>query len=337
MSALNPVLVREMRSRMRGRRAAVLITFWLAFNGLVLTIVYLAAENAAEQQFGFGDFANTVTIGRGVFQWSLFGMLLLMLLIVPAQAAGAIAGERERQTLIPLQITLLSPRQILLGKLAASVAFLVLLVVAGLPLLAVGYLVGGVTVADVLTGAAVVLLTGLLVAGMCIAISTFVRRVQAATVLCYALVLVLTIGTLMAYGAYAIVDTSRGVDSADPPEVLLLPNPVLFVSSVIGNESDPALGSPFDAMHQLVEPDNEFGGQSESVSFSSGQAFVTSDGVTIDARTGRVVDDGSDADLVPGSEGSRFWLASLGLLTVASVGALVLAARRLRTPAGTER
>jgi len=327
--AVNPVLAREMRSRMRGRRAAVLITFWLAFNGAVLAVVYLAAQNVAERQFGFAGFANTFSIGRGIYEWTLCGMLGLMLLIVPAQAAGAIAGERERQTLIPLQVTLLSPWRILVGKIGASVAFLVLLIVTGMPLLAVGYLVGGIAVADIVIGAGSVLVAGLLVAALCIAISTFARRVQSATVLCYALVLALSIGTLLAYGAYAVIDQSRGSDGADPPAALLLVNPVAFVSDIVGDEQLSDLPSPFDGLHSLVNQDR-----------SNNEPFVVDGPVVFDAATGQpVIGDpfGGIAAQAPSDEGVPFWVLSGLALSSAAVCALSLATWRLRTPAETER
>lgn len=323
MITVNPVLAREMRTRMRGRRAAVLLTFWLAANGTVLAIVYLAAENVAEQRFGFVGFANTVSIGRGIYDWTLFGMLLLMLLIVPAQAAGAIAGERERQTLVPLQVTLLSPWRILRGKVAASVAFLVLLIVAGLPLLAVGCFVGGIGIGDVVTGAAVVLLSGFVVAGMCIAVSTFARRVQSATVLCYALVLALSFGTFLAYGAYAVIDQSRGVDHVDPPNALLLLNPVMLVSDVVGDFEDSEMPSPFDGLYGVVNQREDdfarFAPVVEEVGPDVGGGFVG--GGVVPRR----------ADGVP------FGVLSGLALGSCSIGALALASRRLRTPAETER
>ena len=51
-------------------------------------------------------------------------MVVLVLFFVPGLAAGAIAGERERQTLATLQVTLLRPRSILVGKIAAALAYL---------------------------------------------------------------------------------------------------------------------------------------------------------------------------------------------------------------------
>jgi ABC-type transport system involved in multi-copper enzyme maturation permease subunit len=304
----NPVLVREMRSRMRGRRAAILITFWLAFNGAVLAVAYLGAENISQDRFGFSGFANTVAISRGVFEWTLFGMLLLMVLIVPAQAAGAIAGERERQTLIPLQVTMLTPWRILFGKVLASVIFLALLVVVAMPLLAVGYLLGGIGIADVLAGAGAVLVSGLLLAALCIAVSTFVRRVQAATVLSYALVLALTVGTFFVYGAYAVVDQSRGPDRTDPPDSLLLVNPIALVGDVVGDFDNTELPSPFDGVYRMINDRQAFGGPG---------AF----GPEVARRQG----------------GMPFWIASSVMLGLCATAALGLAARRLDTPAETER
>jgi ABC-2 type transport system permease protein len=241
-------------------------------------------------------------------------MLLLMMLIVPAQAAGAIAGERERQTLVPLQVTLLSPSRILVGKILASVAFLTLLVVAGLPLLAVGYLVGGVGIADVLSGAAAVLLTGLLVAGMCTAVSTFVRRVQGATVLSYALVLALTLGTFIAFGALAVVDQSRGVDDADPPTFVLLANPLVFVSDVVGDFDTGDLPSPFDGLYSVVN-------EEQFVAQEIGDEGLVFGDLPDRRRAG----------------GMPFWAGSLAVLGLSSIGSVAGAALRLRTPAEAER
>ena len=156
--AVNPVLGRELKERMRGRRAVIILTIYLVLLTLALWLVYEAAS--ASNDFGNPLPTQLAEVGSTVFEWVLFFMLLIILFLVPAQTAGAIAGERERQTLVPLQITLLSPRSILLGKVCAAMAFLALLIVAAVPLLAIAYLIGGVTIQQVLGGTALVLATG---------------------------------------------------------------------------------------------------------------------------------------------------------------------------------
>lgn len=299
--AVNPVLRREMVERMRGGRTFVVLTLYLGLLSVVLYGTYEVGRSS-------GDPAEAALLGRSIFEWQLFFMLLLVLFLVPGQAAGAIAGERERQTLVPLQVTLLSPPQILLGKIGAAVAFLLLLVVATVPLLSVSYLIGGVTLGEILGGVLAVLFVGLAVGCVSATISTFSRRVQGATVLSYGAVLLLVLGTLALYGGATMVDESRGVDDANPPSWLLLPNPVATVAGVVSDGVDDGGNeSAFDWMEELLVEDEQFD------------------------RMGNVLAEGGDD--VPGS----FLWGSVGLLMAAAVLCVGMGARRLRTPAPTER
>jgi hypothetical protein len=302
-------------------------------------------------------------VGSTVFEWVLFFMLLIILFLVPAQTAGAIAGERERQTLVPLQITLLSPRSILLGKVCAAMAFLALLIVAAIPLLAIAYLIGGVTIQQVLGGTALVLATGVCVATLCAAISTYARRVQSATVMSYGLTLGLTIGTLLAYGAAAVVDQSRGFDEADPPAAILALNPVAIVGDLVGSNDFDSSTSPFDGIKNLTDPD-----ENEEALIIEGRAprqLLEPMATTIPAlppgvgvavlteqlEAGEVIVGGDVAvgggfegeigggfqPPVDGDAGIPFWAGALLALAGVSTVALLRASQRLRTPAERER
>ena len=100
-------------------------------------------------------------------------MTLLVLFFVPALTAGAIAGERERQTLATLQVTMLRTRAILIGKVVSALVFLVLMIVAALPVLSVAYLLGGLRLLDVVMGVVAVIVVAVLVATMVVAVSAF--------------------------------------------------------------------------------------------------------------------------------------------------------------------
>ncbi len=142
----NPVIAREMKVRMRFAR-----TFWL--QGIyLLTLIAITAiayhaifavmpiQNPQELQMRLQEFYHTL----------LYSLVILIVLIAPALTAGAIAFERERRTLDLLLLTPLRPMQILVGKLVASMAFLLLLLTLALPVLTVGILMGGATVGDLL-------------------------------------------------------------------------------------------------------------------------------------------------------------------------------------------
>jgi ABC-type transport system involved in multi-copper enzyme maturation permease subunit len=248
---LNPVLARELKQRMRGRLTWVVVTGYLALLALILRFVYLGAS----QSIGGTNFADplaSASVGRSIFHWLLFFMLMLVCFIVPGLTASAISGERERQTLVSLQVTLLRPRSIVLGKLLASLAFTSFLVVASLPLLSVPFLVGGVSVSEVLKGVVMVLATAVVLACLAVACSALFRRTQAATVIAYGLTAALTIGTFIVYGGQRAMDGP--VDKASPGILAL--NPFVATADVVeGRSESSSLESPFTALVDLVRPD----------------------------------------------------------------------------------
>ena len=276
---VNPVLERELRQRLRGRAAWVSLTMYLIVLGLILRLVFDVATRS-ESVFGASQVQAASGAGRSIYHWLLFVMLGLICFIVPGLTAGAIAGERERQTLVPLQITLLSPRAIVFGKLLASLAFVVLLVIAALPFLSVSFLLGGVAASEVMKGVGMVLVIALAIAALSLACSSAARRTQTATVTAYALVGMLVIGTLVIYGAQRALDTSP--DGSSRPTVLLL-NPFAATAEVVRgrNAAFVNLSSPFTPFQEMIATD----------------AFH---GVTVDSDSGSVILPGPVPMPVPG-------------------------------------
>jgi ABC-type transport system involved in multi-copper enzyme maturation permease subunit len=347
---LNPVLARELRIRLRGMRAWLLLTVYLVVLGGICFLVY-EAESGSSTTFNpnFGPFAppsptEFATVGRSIFEWLVFFMLLLVLFLVPGLTSGAIAGERERQTLVPLQVTLLRPWQIVVGKLAASFAFIAVLVLATTPLLSIAYLIGGVTVASVFQALGLVLFTGLAVACLTVTLSAVFKRVQAATVAAYSTVLLLTLGSFLVWIGAGILDGSRGDDPRNPPAYLLATNPLFTAADLFGDSDIVDFGgggisSPFEPMHDALL-------RSEHEGFSSG---IDGGGVIFD-DFGRPAGFGVDEDgndiigfdrfgqpIVDDGDDWPFWATSVITLYVLAVLGCLWAVLRLRSPAKVER
>ena len=106
-----------------------------------------------------------------------------------------------------------------------ALAFLVLLIVAALPLLAVSFLVGGLTLLDVVRGLSMLLFTGMVLGSICVWISSRVRSTTAATVLAYGLSFMFAVLSFFGLIAWAITDGVRGNDEVNPPAQLLAVNP----------------------------------------------------------------------------------------------------------------
>lgn len=347
---VNPVLEREMRERMRGIRSVVVLTLYLAALVGVFFLVYQASVFSRGFGAGAVNPTDVARIGRSIFEWVLFIMLLLVLFLVPGMTSAAISGERERQTLIPMQITLLRPRSIVIGKISASLSFLALLIVATMPLLALSYLVGGVSLPQALRGLAAVLFCGLVLAALTVACSAYSRRTQTATVLAYGFVLLLSLGTLVLYGAGVALSEAPGADnviSRPAPTAMLWVNPVILTGAVIGGESqarDPNLdrfgssrntNTPFEGVRSMMRPRQQFTAVGAAIGPGGGPVNVIfdSNGNAIGNRNGLVQ---QPPDAPPtGFEHYTLYsiLACLGLIALCTW----YASRRLRTPAAIDR
>jgi ABC-2 type transport system permease protein len=350
---LNPVLARELRVRLRGGRAWLLLTVYLLLLGVICYLVYEAESGRVGQggfnpQFGpFGPPSPTefATVGRSIFEWLIFFMLLLVLFLVPGLTSGALAGERERQTLVPLQVTLLRPWQIVVGKLGASFAFLALLVLATAPLLSIAYLIGGVTAGTVLKGLGIVLFVGLALTCMTLFASAVFRRVQAATVASYAFVLLLTLGSFLTWVAAGIVDGSRGNDPENPPAYLLAPNPLFAAADLLADASVVdtfgGVSSPFDPFEDALL-ESQYEGFSGGGGFAGPVAFDDVGrplgGFGVDEEGRRIIGfDQLGRPIVADDDRWPFWATSVITLYVLAVAGSVVAVRRLRSPAKVER
>lgn len=300
----------------------ILLTLFLALLVAVMFVAYKGAESSAG--FAFDPVsALTVRVGRTMFEWVLAAELAILLFIVPGISAGSIAGERDRQTLVPLQVTLVGPVGIFFGKVLASSGFVLLLIVGAAPVMAVPYLVGGISLSQVLLSLLTLLIIGFLVAVIGVSCSAVFRRTQTATLAAYGAVLALTLGTVLLLGVLAVIDASRGDDETEPRLATMYPNPFLAVADAageIGTSSD----GPFTPIKRLFL-ESQVGSNVIIVdegNFGPGGGGV----VAFDEQTGQPV----QVDLT--TSGVPLWARSLLTLTGLALLSALFGVRRLRAP-----
>lgn len=143
---INPILERELKTRMRTWKTPILLLVYLAILGFVVAMAFLAEYSS--YSYGVQGFDPTVVTGIYI-AISLFQLGLLMF-ILPVFTATSISGERERQTLDLLLCTDISPWSIIFGKMSAALSFVLLMIVAAMPFTGVILLFGGVTLFDLI-------------------------------------------------------------------------------------------------------------------------------------------------------------------------------------------
>lgn len=188
----NPVLVKELRGRIRGNRAMILLTVYLGLTGVVTLLIYLAYTSSVSN--GPADFDAGRTIGKAIFLTVMTAALVQVCIITPSLTAGSIAGEKERETYDLLITTMLSPFQIAVGKLAAALAFALLLIIAVLPLAALSFLFGGVSGLELVLGIIGLVVTAVLYATVGLFWSTVMRTTLAATVMAQGTIILSLLG-----------------------------------------------------------------------------------------------------------------------------------------------
>lgn len=188
---INPVYKKELKLSVRSPKLSIIILIYNLILGVIgLLTFYSILQNARYS----GSINYSSVIALYVVLVAIEGVLLVF--IVPAITAGAISGERERQTLDILLTSRLTPGKIVLGKLSSSINMIILLIISSIPVLSLIFVFGGVTVGQVFLSAAYLIFVAFYFGSMGIFCSARFKKTTSATVITYALVLFFCLGTL---------------------------------------------------------------------------------------------------------------------------------------------
>ena len=149
---INPIVIREIRGRMRSPRAFWLLAGFLGAVASTMLLVYTASDLSSSNRAT----ASSET-GNTVFLTLISTAMLVLLVLTTILAASSIAGERERQTFDLLLTSQLSAGAIVIGKICATMAYGGVLLSAMTPLIAIPLLIGGVDTTELLIMYAVML------------------------------------------------------------------------------------------------------------------------------------------------------------------------------------
>lgn len=210
----NPVATKELRERMRGARAFVVITIYLGLMSGFTVLLYLIQRGVIQNDGS----AVTGELGRTLFQGVVGIELLLIVFIAPAFTAGAVSNERERKTYDLLQITLLPKSSFIIGKLESALGYILLLLLAAIPLQSIAFLFGGVSEGELVLAFVILTVTAITLGTVGLFFSTTVDRTLAASVRAYTVAFAVMIGVPLALsffvGIYqdALTGTATGID-----------------------------------------------------------------------------------------------------------------------------
>jgi ABC-type transport system involved in multi-copper enzyme maturation permease subunit len=231
IGGITAIGVKELRGRMRGRRAFVILTIYLLLLGGFALMIERVMETMLNNPFSGTTATASPAIGQGIFAALLLLMTLQVVFLAPASTAGAISLEREKQTLELLATTPISSLAIVIGKLLSALVYVFLLIAASIPLMAVVFVFGGVGPEDVVRGYIVLIVTALGLGSFGLLCSSLVKRTTASTAITIFGVLAITIGTVFLLAFWQAMGSFDANGNRRPgPLGIRTPTPIAWVN-----------------------------------------------------------------------------------------------------------
>ena len=207
-----PLLTKELTEIAARRRTYVTrVVYALLLFGFFVAMNESTLRNAASNPL------YAMGAGQNMFQVLIVLQLIGICLFLPAFTAGLITQEKERDSLVLLLLTELSPWQILLQKLGSGLVSIFSFLLIGMPLAALCYAYGGIAAETLFQGVAVLFLTCLQVAAFALLCSTLARTTVGAFIGTYVGAgLFAGLVALLGWGSYFVLHGRESDDYVEP-------------------------------------------------------------------------------------------------------------------------
>jgi len=180
----NPLLIKEIRTRMRERTIFIVENVYLAVL-LAVILIFVKYFMEIEDQ-GW-------VAGKMLFQVIIYLQVVLLSVITPAIVASSITLEREQKTYDMLLTTPLTIWQIVSNKMIAAVSYFLVLLFLSIPMVSVAFILGGVSSKQMFFSFVVTLDTLLLVGMLGMYCSTIFNRTISSVPISMVIILMLLI------------------------------------------------------------------------------------------------------------------------------------------------
>ena len=174
----NPIFRREIHAASRDPRVSILMLAFVLILAAILILLWPAN----------GIFSLASEGSMQIFVIFLMANLTLICLFVPALSSSAVTSERENRSFDLLFTSLLTPTEILTGKLFASLSMILGVVVISMPIGAICSLSGGIGPQLLLRCYAVIAVAAVTYGMIGLAVSALCRRTVTSLVVTYCMI-----------------------------------------------------------------------------------------------------------------------------------------------------
>lgn len=197
---LNPIVKKDVKVQSRSMKIC-----WGVFAyELILALAFFLAMLIIEQNSRYST-SNIYSMMVWLYPVLAVTQIGILGLVVPIRTASAISGEKERQTFDIMMTTSMTPFAVIAGKVMTAVVQSMFFVIASMPVMALAFVIGGMSWGYLFAFLGIALLVSLFAASVGILCSSICKKSISAVIMSYGIYLVFFLGTVLPYLLYEIL------------------------------------------------------------------------------------------------------------------------------------
>ncbi len=226
---INPIIKKDLKVSSRSMRICWSI---VGYEG-ILVFAYLFALFIIQEESRYFYSSNIYSMLTSIFPVVAITQIIIVALIVPIMTASSISGEKERQTFDIMLTTCMSPFSIVLGKVISAMIRVLFYVVASTPIMALAFVLGGLSWSALFGFLLVVLLFSFFAGSIGIFCSSVCRKTISAVILSFGFYFIIFACPFIPMLIWFIASLNYGFGSGNgsigETPLFLLINPIVFI------------------------------------------------------------------------------------------------------------
>ncbi len=229
---LNPIVKKDVKVQSRSMKIC-----WGVFAyELILALVFFFAMTIIQQESRY-SMNNIYSAMVWLYPVLAVTQLVILGVVVPVRTASSISGEKERQTFDIMMTTSMTPFSIIAGKVTTAIVQSMLFVLASMPVMALSFIIGGMSWAYLLWFLGIALLVSLFAASIGILCSALCKKSISAVIMSYGFYLFFFIVTVLPLIVYEIIEAGASWNMSGTQSnyirawlcLFLMLNPIVYI------------------------------------------------------------------------------------------------------------
>jgi len=221
----NPIFKTELLRRLRSNKMVILQSIYLIVLSAALYIIWGEGYNYYNN--------NHFYISQRIFYALLTLLFTSVLILCPSFTCSSISSEMEKKTFDLLITSLMSPGEIVAGKLNSITVYTALLLCSSLPVSCTVFFFGGISYIDLLLAYIFILLIGILISMISLFISAKTKKTNISIGLSYGIAFVMFIFFMYSMDSIRYSGTFSPFSSSINFHIFKIPFSIFFVFEVL--------------------------------------------------------------------------------------------------------